>query len=86
MQEYLCAKAACLFIVDRLHPEDDDKAFNEFRGASSKDFFAGVKELTKAQNKFRLVTSKITDNLKKISKTLSESSINQLGSNNRSNN
>ena len=73
-------------IVARLCLEDDDTAFNEIPDESWKIFFAGIEELTKAQNKFQQGMSKITDELEKISKTLSESSINQLGNNNRPNN
>ena len=65
----LCAKAASRMIVDRLYPEEDDNAFNELRGTSSKDFFAGIEELTKAQTKFTADTTKITDELKELSKT-----------------
>ena len=72
-------------IVYRLYPEDDDTAFNEIRGASSEDFFAGIEELTKTQNKFQQETSKITDDLKEISKNLSESFIDKLENNNRPN-
>ena len=48
----LRSKTGSRVIVDRLHLEDDDAALNEIRGASSKESFAGIEELTTAQNKF----------------------------------
>ena len=84
--EDLCAKTASRLTVHRLPLEDDDAAFTELRGISSRDFFAGFEELTKAQTKFQQKTPKLTDELKEIIKTLTESSLNQRGNNNRQNN
>ena len=76
--EDLCAKAASRIIVDRLYPEDDDSAFNEIRGTSTKDFFAGIEELSKAQTKFNENTTKITEELKELTKNIGSTSINEM--------
>ena len=69
--------------VDRLYPEEDDIAFNEIRGTSFNDFFAGIEELAKAQTKFNTETTKITDEFK--SKKLISASLNDMFSDNQNN-
>ena len=80
-----CAKAASRMIVDRLYPEEDDSAFNEIRGTSSEDFFAGIEELSKTQTKFNTETTKITDELMELSKNLNSASLNEMSSDNQNN-
>ena len=72
-----CAKAASRMIVDRLYQEEDDCAFNELRGTSSKDF-AGIEELAKAQTKFEADTEQIPGELKELSKNLTSASLNEM--------
>ena len=79
----LCAKAASRMIVDRLYPEEDDSAFNEITGTSSKDFFAGIKELAKTQTKFNTETTKISDELEELSKNFNSASLNEMSFDNQ---
>ena len=46
----LCTKDSSRLIVDRLHPEDDDTAFNEVSNFSTKQLLTGIHELSKAQD------------------------------------
>ena len=78
------AKAASRLKVNRRFPKDDHKVFAKLRGSSSENCFAGIEELNKT--KLQRETSKLTDELKEITKTPTEFSRNQLGNNNRQNN
>ena len=79
--EDLCSKATSRIIVNRLYPKDDDTAFNELRGTSSKDFFAGIEELGKAQSKFQVDTNKITEELKELTKSINTATLNEVSTN-----
>ena len=79
--EELCSKATSRIIVDRLYPEDDDTAFNELRGTSSKDFIAEIEELGKAQTKFQVDTNKITEELKELAKSINTATLNEVSTN-----
>ena len=70
-------------LVDRLYPEEDDSAFIELRGTSSKNFFARIEVLAKAQLKFIADTTKVTDELKELSKDLNSASLNEMSTDNQ---
>ena len=66
----LCTKVSSRLIVDRLYPEDDDTAFNEVSNFSTKQLLTGIHELSKAQDRLKEETGKLSIELQELNKTL----------------
>ena len=67
-------------IIDRLYPEDDEKAFNEVSSISSNDLLSRIQTFSLAQDKLKQETSKLSEGLKDLSKTF-QPTINQIAQN-----